>query len=314
MKYRPKSFCRALLVATTVFAGASATAAETFSVRYQGIVHDALYDICFNDSEGLAVGIAGTLFTSPDQGESWQPQDSLGPGAILGLHCDNQRALAVGQGGAIYRRSGDEWQQIDAGTDARLLDVSANRSGLAVAVGGFGTVLRSQDGGQSWELLSFDWEALLNDFLEPHIYDVSVSDEGIITIVGEFALVLRSVDGGETWETVNRGDASIFAVELKGDTGYAVGQNGLILSTDDGGVTWTRRDSGTEANLLDVLVDQAGAIHVTGIRTLLRSDDQGSTWVTNKADDISYRWYQSLGLSETGVFMVGHSGRIVRIK
>jgi photosystem II stability/assembly factor-like uncharacterized protein len=309
-----KRFLGGLCLAAGLLAGAAATAEENFSVRYQGIVHDALYDICFSGTKGFAVGIAGTVFTSDDQGQSWQPQGSLGPEAILGLYCGVDTVLAVGQGGAVHRKSDGEWQRVDSGSDARLLDVSANRSGLAVAVGGFGTVLRSRDGGDSWEPLSFDWETLLNDFLEPHLYDVAVSDAGVITIVGEFAMVLRSVDGGETWDMVHRGDASLFALDLSGDVGYAVGQNGLILKTDDGGQTWSRQDAGTEANLLDVLVDRDGVVHVTGIRTLLRSGDGGNTWAANKAGDISYRWYQSLGLSESGVFMVGHSGRIVRIK
>lgn len=314
MMQRSKRSLRALCLAAGLLAGAAATAEENFSVRYQGIAHDALYDICFSGTTGFAAGIAGTIFTSDDQGENWQPQGSLGPEAILGLYCGADRVLAVGQGGAIHRKSDGEWQQVDAGSDARLLDVSANRSGLAVVVGGFGTVLRSSDGGRSWEPLSFDWETLLNDFLEPHLYDVAVSEAGVITIVGEFAMVLRSVDGGETWEMVHRGDASLFALDLSGDVGYAVGQNGLILKTGDGGQTWSRQDAGSEANLLDVLVDRDGVVHVTGIRTLLQSSDGGNTWAANQAGDISYRWYQSLGLSESGVFMVGHSGLIVRIK
>jgi photosystem II stability/assembly factor-like uncharacterized protein len=310
-----KSTLFALYAACCLSGSAVAAAADTlFSVRYQGIAHDALYDICFSGTKGFAVGIAGTLFTSDDQGESWQPQGSLGPEAILGLYCGADTVLAVGQGGAIHRKRDGEWQRMDSGSDARLLDVSANRNGLAVAVGGFGTVLRSMDGGDSWEPLAFDWETLLNDFLEPHIYDVAVSDAGVITIVGEFAMVLRSVDAGETWEMVHRGDASLFALHLSGDVGYAVGQNGLVLKTGDGGQTWARLDAGTDANLLDVLVDRDGVIHVTGIRTLLQSHDGGNTWAASKAGDISSRWYQSLGLSGSGVFMVGHSGRIVRIK
>jgi len=303
------------LYAACLSGSAVATAADTlFSVRYQGIVHDALYDLCFRDAEGFAVGVAGTLFRSADQGMSWQPLDPLGPEALLGVHCSAAGILAVGQGGAIYLGEGGKWQKVDAGTDARLLDVSANAQGLAIVVGGFGTVLRSQDGGRSWEPLTFDWESLLNDFLEPHIYDVEVAEDGVITIVGEFALVLRSVDGGQSWEMVHRGDASLFALELNGDTGYAVGQNGVILHSADGGQTWTQIESGTEAILTDVLVDREGGIHVAGIRTLLHSGDGGRTWVAEESGDISYRWYQSLGLSKTGVFMVGHSGRIIQVK
>ncbi|MCC6581493.1 MAG: hypothetical protein IT440_13740 [Phycisphaeraceae bacterium] len=316
MKQTLKGAVVALGAVAGLTAGTAAAADEagTFSVRHQGIAHDALYDICFNDSLGFAVGVAGTVLFTEDQGVSWRSLASPGAEAILGLDCASANILAVGQGGVILRRDGENWNKVESGTDARLLDVSANETGLAVAVGGFGTVLKSEDGGRSWEPLSFDWEALLNDFVEPHIYDVHVSAEGEVTVVGEFGLVLHSVDGGETWNMTHRGEASLFALEIDGNVGYAVGQHGAILRTEDGAQTWRDLASGTDANLLDVLTDRDGVVHVTGIRTLLESADGGNTWESRRPGDISSRWYQSLGMSKAGVFMVGHSGRIVQIK
>jgi hypothetical protein len=316
MKQTLKGAVVALGMVAGLAVGGAAAADETgtFSVRHQGIAHDALYDVCFNDSLGLAVGVAGTVLLTEDQGASWRSLAPLGPEAILGLDCSSANVLAVGQGGVIFRREGENWGKVESGTEARLLDVSANDTGLAVAVGGFGTVLKSQDGGRSWESLSFDWEALVNDFVEPHIYDVQVSPEGKVTIVGEFGLVLHSVDGGETWNMTHRGEASLFALALDGNVGYAVGQHGAVLRTEDGAQTWRDLASGTDANLLDVLADRDGVVHVTGIRTLLESADGGNTWVSRQPGDVSSRWYQSLGMSKAGVFMVGHSGRIVQIK
>lgn len=314
MKYRFKHAIALLCVAGGLVSSQRSLADEgVFAVRQQGIVHDALYDICFNDTTGFAVGAAGTLLQSVDQGATWQPQPELGPEAVLGLDCSSANILAVGQAGVIFRRDGERWAKIESGSDARLLDVSANDAGLAIAVGGFGTVLRSRDGGKSWEPLTFDWEALLNDFVEPHMYDAKVSADGTATIVGEFGLVLRSTDGGDTWNMTHHGDASLFALELDGSVGYAVGQNGAVLRTEDGAQTWRELSSGTQANLLDVLTDRDGVVHVTGIRTLLESADGGNTWVARQPGDVGSRWYQSLALSKVGVFAVGHSGRIVQI-
>ena len=304
-----------LLLANILAAAAAAVGAEPiFEVRHQGIAHDALYDICFDQRVGFAGGVAGALLRSEDGGRTWSQQSPLGPEAVLGLHCTSSNALAVGQGGLILKKGGEAWRRIESGTEARLLSVSSNEQGLAVAVGGFGAVLRSRDGGDSWEPLTFDWEALLNDFLEPHIYDVQVSGDGIITIVGEFGLVLHSTDGGDSWNMTHQGEASLFALELDGNVGYAVGQNGTVLRTEDGAQTWRELSSGTEANLLDVLTDGDGVVHVTGIRTLLQSADGGNSWVSRQPGDVDSRWYQSLGMSEAGAFMVGHSGRIVQIK
>ena len=288
-------------------------------VVHQGIVHDALYDVCLDGQSGLAVGLAGTVLTTADAGLTWQEGSAGVSLALLGVNCGKDVSLVVGQTGLIMRKAGDgDWTKVDSGTDQRLLSVSANDSGLAVVVGGFGSVLKSADGGLTWAPLSFDWEAILNDFYEPHVYDVNVSAEGIITLVGEFDLVLRSADQGETWETVNKGDTSLFAVDFRDDTtGFAVGQDGKVVKTLDGGLTWTVMPVPTKENLLDVW-SSGNQVLVTGIRTLLRSRDDGLNWEVITEGDVAVQWYQALKGTANGgsdsVVMVGHSGRIINIK
>jgi photosystem II stability/assembly factor-like uncharacterized protein len=317
VKVRRFAVVAAGLFAAAGLAGKPFAASEAeFDVRYKGIAHDALYDICFNQNAGIAVGVAGTMFETDDGGKDWHPGTSITQSALLGIDCNASWPIAVGQSGTILIRRDGKWQVAKSGTDARLLSVSVNNAGLAFAVGGFGAVLRSADGGQSWEPIAFDWQELLGDILEPHIYDVEVSETGVVTIAGEFELIMRSSDGGDTWEIMHKGDSSIFAIELNDDgSGYAVGQEGKVLRTTDGGNTWEVGSVGSNANLLDVLTDREGTVHITGIRTLLRSSDSGKTWAAIDAGDITSRWYQSLGSSGSGnVFLVGHSGRIVQIK
>ena len=301
-------------------AQASESAAEgMLDVVHQGIVHDALYDICFLGQSGLAVGLAGTVLTTEDAGKSWQDGAVGDSKALLGVSCGQKASIAVGQAGLIMRKAGDgDWANVDSGTDQRLLSVSANESGLAVVVGGFGTVLKSTDNGLTWAPLSFDWEAILNDFYEPHIYDVSISTDGIITLVGEFDLVLRSADQGESWDVVNKGDTSLFALHFRdASTGFAVGQDGKVVKTLDGGLTWNIMSVPTRENLLDVW-SSGSQVVVTGIRTFLRSRDDGLNWESVTKGDISVQWYQAVDGVSVGdvdsVVMVGHSGRIISIK
>jgi len=289
------------------------------NVAHQGIVHDALYDVCFLDQSGIAVGVAGVVLATEDGGQSWTNGSAGVPTALLGASCGQSASIVVGQMGLIMRKSTDgEWAKVESGTEARLLSVSANASGLAFIVGGFGTVLKSTDDGLNWAPVVFDWEAILNDFIEPHVYDVSVSAEGIITLVAEFELILRSTDQGETWETVNKGDTSLFALDFRdATTGFAVGQNGKVLKTVDGGLTWNVMPTKTKENLLDVWSSGTQVV-VTGIRTLLRSKDDGLNWQAVTEGDVSVQWYQAVkGTSVSGsdsVVMVGHSGRIINIK
>lgn len=297
---------------------AYATDSGLLTVRNQGIPHDALYDVCFKQDQGTAVGIAGAVLESDDGGLSWAANDIAEPVTLLGLECQGQNPIIVGQGGAILVKQGDAWQRVESGTTERLLSVSANSQGLAVIVGGFGALLKSEDGGQSWAPIVVDWEAVLNDFLEPHLYDVHVSEAGMITIVGEFELIIRSADGGETWETQNKADSSLFSqFWLDDSTGFAAGQNGQVLRTSDGGTTWERLSTGTDQNLLDVWADGDGSVVISGIRTLLKSGDSGSSFVSVEEGDVPVQWYQAVAASADGsernVVMVGHSGRVVQV-
>ena len=285
--------------------------------RYRGIAHDALYDVCFDQENGMAVGVAGTVLETADAGITWTSTAMALPAALLGVDCLGQRPIVVGQGGIIYTKLGGAWQQVESGTQERLMSVSANRQGLAVAVGGFGALLKSVDGGQTWASLSVDWEAVLNDFLEPHLYDVHVTEAGIIILTGEFELIMRSADGGETWETLNKSDSSLFAMYWIDDaTGFAVGQNGKVLRTADAGLSWESLDVDTDQNLLDVWADADGSVVVSGIRTLLKSADKGLSWLSVREGDVSVQWYQAVAASggaERNVVMVGHSGRVVQV-
>ena len=200
----------------------------------------------------------------------------------------------------------------------RILSVDGNKSGLLFAVGGFGTLLRSRDNGASWESLVVDWEAILNDFLEPHIYDVVVFDDNTVIVVGEFELILLSVDGGDNWQVVNKADASLAGIYFTDrQTGYVAGQKGKVLKTVDGGLTWQALYVEARENLLDVWAS-GNDVYIPGIRTLLRSRDGGASWESITEGDISVSWYQSVRGTPTSdghnVVMVGHSGRIIQIK
>ncbi len=305
---------------TLLLACAVSSTAWALTTVSQGIRHDALFGLCLDGDNGIAVGDAGVVLKSGDGGNSWQRQPGFTQLALLDVNCGNTTQFVVGQEGLIFRRNGDSFEQVESGSDQRLLAVAANDEGLAFIVGGFGTVLRSTDGGDSWEPLSFDWEAILNDFLEPHLYAVQIADDGVITMAGEFGLVMRSSDGGDNWDLAHKGDASIFGMHLKGQQGFAVGQDGLLLSSSDGGASWQSVEVPTGANLLDVWFSDDGKVLVAGIRELLVSDDGGSTWRSSvDQGDFAIGWYQRVvevpnSGSGGAVLLAGHGGRIVKLE
>jgi photosystem II stability/assembly factor-like uncharacterized protein len=315
--------------ATAVLAQETATADQAIEIVRSGIPHDALFAIDMSGEKGVAVGNFGLMLETTDGGQTWNTLPAKTPLALLGVQFAGEHSVAVGQQGLVLTRSGaGEWQKVESGLTQRLLNVGMNEQGLAIAVGEFGFVARSRDHGATWEATPLDWTAYNEEGYEPHLYDALVTPEGAVMICGEFGLILRSDDGGDTWRAVNRGDESVFALQLATDgsnTGYAVGQEGFVARTADGGLTWTKVEVPSDANLLGVWSGNSEVVAV-GIRQLLRSSDDGATFTGTDDLNVVRTWYQGVaaGVSEAkagekgflrqqSVYIVGHRGTISRV-
>lgn len=120
-----------------------------------------------------------------------------------------------------------------------LQDVAFINPSTGFAVGSSGMIIRTTDGGSSWDIL--------DSGTEHDLWGVSFTDASTGTAVGNFGVVLRTTDGGSSW-TVQREEPSgvLFSVSFSdADTGSAVGADGLIVRTTDGGVNWVEQTSGT---------------------------------------------------------------------
>ncbi|MGV2479964.1 UNVERIFIED_CONTAM: photosystem II stability/assembly factor-like protein, partial [Salmonella enterica subsp. enterica serovar Weltevreden] len=114
----------------------------------RGPVDDALFAASFDGAQGIAAGAAGELRTSSDGGKTWRTEklDTQGL-SLLGVAALGGRQIAVGQQGMVFTRADGAWTPGKSGTQQRLFSVAMHRSGLALTVGAFGTLLRSTDAG-----------------------------------------------------------------------------------------------------------------------------------------------------------------------
>ncbi|MYG12067.1 MAG: hypothetical protein F4171_04650 [Gammaproteobacteria bacterium] len=300
---------------------------EALGLIRSGLPHDALYDLTFSETVGMAVGHHGLFLLSEDGGEGWQTMAPISDAAMLAVDANEERVVVVGQQGRIF--SGTDahaLSAVESPTTERLLSVALHESGLAVAVGGFGAVVISEDGGATWEARHLDWTELQPEGLEAHLYGVSIGDGGEILICGEFAMILASGDRGQTWQVRHRGDASLFAMHIDGQgLGFAVGQEGTVLRTRDAGATWQPLATGSRANLLDVWHSKEGEVVAIGIRALLRSPDHGQIWFSVGGRAVERSWYAALApgivknklengtLQEQRVYAAGERGTIVTV-
>jgi photosystem II stability/assembly factor-like uncharacterized protein len=313
--------------AATAEEPAAAPAPHLIKVLSQGIPHSAFFGISFDGGRGVAVGGGGAIYESPDSGATWKPvQHNLTKLALLAVDRRGTHTIAVGQLGTVLLESSPgKWEKIDTGDEARLFSISVNSGGLAVAVGEFGKVLKSEDGGHTWSSAAPDWSAFADQESfgtgEPNMYSAHVSESGEITIAGEYGAMLRSNDRAATWQVlrpVKPGAATIFATYLvpagQGSS-FAVGQEGEMLHSSDGGASWAQCDMPTKSNFLGVTAAPDGHVVITGMRVMMQSRNAGMSWEPIEEGDTTTDWYQAVRTdSSTGkIIAVGHAGRIIQI-
>jgi photosystem II stability/assembly factor-like uncharacterized protein len=302
-------------------AEAAGTVPRTLERVQTATVHDAMYDLRFDGSHGIAAGAHGVIVATTDGGASWvSAGEAPTETALLGAALVGSHAIVVGQAGAVFVSSDlKKWEPGRSGTDARLFRVELAGDGFAIAVGAFGTVIVSRDFGMSWSKAPIDWNKFVKDAYEPHLYDVRILADGSVIVSGEFGTLLRSRDRGATWELLHSGTASVFSFTvLASGFGVAVGQNGLVLKTEDGGRTWKQLHVPTNANLVGVWASGSGEIVAVGMRALIRSQDGGQSWRSSATVDVARGWYQAVqGVGETGsggIYVVGNFGTIARLQ
>ncbi len=166
------------------------------------------------------------------------------------------------------------------------------------AVGYWGTVLRSDDAGASWQRATVSTHRTL--------FDVSFADERHGWAVGENGTVLRSVDGGTSWTVqplptlqdpfdTNPLDVHLFGVHaVSRREAWAVGDLGVVLHVRDGEqweiVPIDEQVYGDDETPLRIL--NAVQFHgptrgfiVGEFGTVLRTTDGGRSWTGERRID-----------------------------
>lgn len=214
------------------------------------------------------------------------------------------------------------WQPTPTGTTAQLRGLSAVSRQVAWASGARGTVLRTVDGGRSWQQVGPPDTATL-DFRDIEAFDAKTA-VALSIGEGEAARVYRTTDGGRTWtETFRNTDPAAFynCVAFFDSrhglaTGDPVGGAFNILSTSDGGRTWTHLPgpaaltgeyqfsaSGqcvTVAGSKDAWLATGGS----SVARVLHSADRGRTWTASETPLASS---ESAGVFATA-FRTSHTG------
>ena len=192
------------------------------------------------------------------------------------------------------------WQPTPTGTDARLRGLSAVSRHVAWASGSKGTILRTVDGGRTWQQVAPPDTAAL-DFRDIEAFDARTA-VALSIGEGETSRIYRTADGGRTWTEAfrNTDPAAFYNCVAFFDsrhglvTGDPVNGEFRVLSTSDGGRSWTRLPGPTaltgeyQFSASGQCVTVAGrgdawlATGGSSVARVLHSSDRGRTWTASE--------------------------------
>jgi photosystem II stability/assembly factor-like uncharacterized protein len=172
------------------------------------------------------------------------------------------------------------WQN-PSPTGQILNAVSSPDTNTVVAVGTFGTLLRSTDGGVTWK------QQMIGT--THHLNGVSFGDANSGAAVGSYGVILHTTNAGATWVAQSSGTSEFLNGVCFTDawTGTVVGSKGTILRTTNGGATWATQSSGTTNSLWSVdFVDANTGAAVGEAGTVLWTTNGGATWTAQSSGTV----------------------------
>lgn len=217
----------------------------------------------------------------------------------------------------------------------------------AIAVGDSGTIIISNDGGNTWLQKQIDKKINLSDlycfstgkiiivgdsssiFYSKNFLDtlelipvqkgytffrIRFIDEQTGFITGNKGLILKTINGGINWyKVITNTNSLIFDVDFfDSRRGFAVGWNGLLLKTTNGGETWQKVDNiSTDNYLKSIDLENNGfGIIAGGDATVLRTTNYGEEWELKRIADIG-GLQKVYFLSKNYVSLIGSKGTLM---
>lgn len=227
------------------------------------------------------------------------------------------RIVAVGDHGVVLLSDDNGRTYRQARTvpvDAALTGVSFVDARQGWAVGHWGLILHSQDGGETWTVQRSDLETD-RPLFAVHFFD---AQRGVA--VGLWSLVLRTEDGGRQWQAVSppppegarKADLNLYGLFADGKGRlYAAAERGKLLRSDDFGQSWAYLSTGYKGSLWTGLATADGSLFAAGLRgSLFRSVDDGRSWTavaTGSTSSIS-----AMAQVDRDLVAVGADGLLLR--
>lgn len=235
-------------------------------------------------------GIEGALWSSADQGATWNPVTMPQSNAVYNLSYDPATPgtlYAASMAFGVYKSSddGSTWKSATDGIAGVFpFDILVDSTG-DVYMGTEGTgVFKSRDGGKTW--------AMKDDGIAVNIGTSGITAHQLIDTHTSGTLYMtdqhslyKTTDGGDHWADIGAGSVggpdTVAVDPQQAETVYA-GTGNRVMKSIDGGATWSGSSNGLHTDAvwtLAVARTDSKVVFAGGFSTgLFKSSDGGATW------------------------------------
>lgn len=253
-----------------------------------------LTSLDFADNQtGWAVGHHGVIIKTSDAGETWQRQ--LDGFDILELQktsfeqqlqefqAELETADEVTAEELAYEIENIEYELESLafaleteGPTRPLLSVFAYDNNEVLVAAAYGLMLKTSDGGASWQIIS---NRLDNE--RGYHYNAFSYDGTYTYVAAESGTFYRSPDRGESWEQMEFPyNGSLFGTHVdNNNTLWVYGLRGNVFSSQDQGETFTQSTAGTRVNLSGSTLADNGNSVIVGHSGIIAVFDQSGALI-----------------------------------
>ena len=258
-----------------------------FSDRMHGFATCAFGDAMTTDDGGLSWTVFGTslqqsllfahagstdelyaarlgFYHSINRGQTWEELGGLSSnfGSVFDVHFGDAGHLVAIQGGTLLTSDdgGAHWDPRYPETAGVFFDelhfpsasIGFASGGITTGQGSSGSILRTVDAGQHWDLLSFTYgEITAADFIDD-LHGVVATQPGEL---------YATADGGDSWQLIGPapdGGILLDIVHRDATHWYAVSFQGCLYETRDAGANWETGYCDAASNALAAITLRGG--------------------------------------------------------
>lgn len=225
------------------------------------------------------------------------------------------RYFAAGNSGNLFEKQlgCNTWTKVDlsSGVTQSFRDISFPSSSIGYVSGTSGRVIKTTDGGNSWNTLNTGTTAALvnTQFINDNLGFISGGGTG-----GK--IIYKTTDGGINWTDVTPSGLTSTPYDMafpNSTDGYAVCTNGQILKTNNSGDTWQTihpANSGISSLYSMSMINDSTFFACGASGTIVKTTDYGNTFTTLNSTTTSFLWKISFYDEQTGIAL-GSGGKVL---